>query len=585
MGSSAEESPFKGRSETGNSGSCSKCLMLRVALLALTFTCASILLPFEVVFAGDLTNKVRDILRTRISPSLGSQKIACRMELLCGSQVLPRFYSNRNFLPAWIANDEPGRLAANLVRAIQDAPQEGLRPEDYHIRSIEELIAEIRYRMVMQKPVEAEKLADLDLLLSDAFLLYGSHLSTGRVNPETIRSRWNIKGRDLDLVQVLQCALDEGRIGTAIEKLRPPHSGYRTLKVALLRYRKLSEMGGWPVVPGGANLKKGNRGERVAVLRSRLADDLGLATPLSEENPDFFDEALQQAVERFQKRHGLKMDGIVGAATIAALNVAVEDRVHQIQLNLERWRWLPHDLGERHLLVNTANFELAIVENDRVVSTMRVIVGKTYRSTPVFTGRVTYMVLNPYWHIPQKIAREDILPNIKEDPQYPARHKIRVFESWQEEAREVDPGSVNWSEVTTENFSFKLVQDPGPLNALGRIKFMFPNKFSVYLHDTPQRSLFDQARRSFSSGCIRIESPLELADYLMGDVQEWSHDKMLEAIQRGVTQVIRIPNPIDIHLLYWTAWVDQEGTLHFREDIYGRDKALAEALAEKPPAP
>jgi murein L,D-transpeptidase YcbB/YkuD len=273
----------------------------------------------------------------------------------------------------------------------------------------------------------------------------------------------------------------------------------------------------------------------------------------------------------------------VGPATLAALNVPVEQRIRQIRLNLERWRWLPRDFERRYLLVNIADFELDVIEDGRVRTTMRVIAGTTARRTPVFTGRMTYMELNPYWHIPPIIAKEDILPRLWKDPRYLVRENIRVFRGWAQEAPEVDPESVDWSQVTPEKFPFKLRQEPGPSNALGRIKFMFPNKFDVYLHDTPGRGLFNHNSRSFSSGCIRIEKPIELAEYLLQGQPEWNREKIVAAIHSKKTQIVWIPEPIAVHILYWTAWVDEDGTVHLRDDVYGRDTPLDEALQKGPP--
>ncbi|NIO06699.1 MAG: L,D-transpeptidase family protein, partial [Deltaproteobacteria bacterium] len=256
-------------------------------------------------------------------------------------------------------------------------------------------------------------------------------------------------------------------------------------------------------------MEKDDRGPRVSALRSRLIAS-GDLDGSPERDYDLFDEALEWGVRRFQKRHGLKVDGIVGSRTLKTLNVPVEERMRQIELNMERWRWLPNDLGRRFILVNIPNFELYVVENDEILMTMRAVVGRRYQRTPVFTGEMTYLELNPYWHIPTKIATQDILPSIRKNPNYLIKKKIRVFQSWEAQAPEIDPESIDWSQITTENFSFKLRQEPGPSNALGRVKFMFPNRFAVYLHDTPARKLFQKTRRTFSAGCIRIEKPVEL---------------------------------------------------------------------------
>jgi murein L,D-transpeptidase YcbB/YkuD len=452
------------------------------------------------------------------------------------------------------------------------------------LSTIEALVGALRYRGDGNPPLGPEDLADLDLLLTDAFLLYGSHLLRGHVNPETVHSEWVIKSRDADLKRILEAGLEKNQIDRALADLKPPHPAYAALREALSHYEAIAGAGGWPVVPSGPKMEMGDSGPRVSALGSRLVVS-GNLDPAENRDPSFFDENLDRAVRRFQMRHGLEVDGIVGRATLKALNVPVDDRVNQIKTNLERWRWLPHDLGRRYILVNIANFELDVVENGHVVMTMRVIVGRRYRKTPVFSGTIRYMEMNPYWHIPTKIAVRDIIPHIREDTDYLKRKKIKVFDSWDDNAREIDPESIDWSQFTLTSLRFKLRQDPGPVNALGRVKFMFPNKFSVYLHDTPSRSLFQKVKRAFSSGCIRIERPVDLAEYLLESDPEWTRERILATFDSGETRVVRISEPIQVHLLYVTAWVESGGTVHFRDDIYERDERLYMALNEPPPNP
>jgi len=555
-----------------------------MALIALVFIWGSLLGSSQSLPASNFSDGVSEILRYKITFAPAPGRLICRRELLCGPSALFRFYADRDFRPAWSGNDGPLPQAATLTSAIHEADREGLRPEDYHLARIEALLEEINHRIARERMRVPEMLADLDLLLTDAFLLYGSHLLTGHVDPETIQSEWLIKSRDEDLVRILQIALDENDIEGALNFLRPQHGGYVDLKQALLRYQKMMDMGGWPKVPKGPKLEKGDRAPRISALRARLMMS-GDLDPWGETDQELFDDTLEEAVRRFQERHGLQVDGVVGEATLKVLNVPVKERVRQIKANLERWRWLPHDLGWHYILVNIANFELDVVENGQVILTMRVVVGRRYRRTPVFTGKITYMELNPYWHIPTKIAVRDILPKIQKDREYLVRQKIRVFQGWEEGAPEIDPESIDWSRITAQNLAFKLRQDPGPRNALGRIKFMFPNKFRVYLHDTPAQVLFQKNRRTFSSGCIRVEKPINLAVYLLGNGPEWTWENILTAIDNGETQILHLPEPMPVHLLYWTAWVDADRTVHFRDDIYERDEKLGRALRERPPIP
>jgi len=353
------------------------------------------------------------------------------------------------------------------------------------------------------------------------------------------------------------------------------------LRKASRDYWDIIGAGGWPAFPAGPKLKKGDRGERVEALRNSLAA-MGDFVPSAEGDHSFFDGGLEDSLKAFQRRHGLEPDGVVGTQTAATLNVSAEKRSTQIRANLERWRWITPDLGERYILINVADFRVSVIEAGREVLSMAAIVGRPYRRTPDFSGRLAYLGLNPAWTVPPKLAREDILPKVKEDPSYLEEKGIRVFESWAAGAREVDPWDVDWAKVDPDRMAYKFRQDPGPLNALGRIKFMFPNKFDVYLHDTPDRGLFSRAVRDFSSGCIRVAKPIELAEYILRGRPEWDKEKILAAMADRETRVIRLQDSLGVHLLYWTAWLADDAKMNFREDIYLRDAAIYRALEQIP---
>ena len=293
-----------------------------------------------------------------------------------------------------------------------------------------------------------------------------------------------------------------------------------------------------------------------------------------------FDEALESAVRDFQERHGLEADGIVGRKTLAALNVPVSERIQQILLNMERWRWMPGELGERYLLVNMAGFELLAVENEETVMDMRVIIGRPYRSTPAFAGEMRYLVLNPYWNVPHKLAIEDLLPKQQSDPDYLQEKGFRIYASWRKGARELDPGAIDWSSLSADYFPFRLRQEPAGRNALGRVKFMFPNDVSVYIHDTPSKGLFRKPSRPFSSGCVRVEEPLALVSLLLSR-QGWDQERLAAAVASNERQIIILDEPVPVYLVYMTAWAGAPGEIHFQEDIYGHDQTLAASLARR----
>jgi len=536
------------------------------------------------LFAQVSSDEIQEHLRNRVEAAGIPPKITVGEELIYSSAVLPIFYERRAYWPAWSSEKGPLPQAYVLISAIKKADQEGLTPQDYHCVKIETLINEVRENLLNKRPLNLNRLVDIDILLTDAFLIYASHLLAGRIDPETIDPEWRADRREADLAEILQKALESSEIKIALFRLLPPQPGYARLKETLAQYRSIVAHGGWNLIPDGSKMEKGQQGDRVKLLRERLIAEGELKDTPYEES-DVYDGTLEQAVRRFQKRCGLDVDGIVGSATQTALNVSAEERVRQIEVNLERWRWLPQELGKRYILINIANFELDVVEDNKPVLTMRAIVGRSYRRTPVFSDMMTYLVLNPCWYVPKKIAVQDIVPLARKDVEYFAKQNIKIFKGTGANAAQIDPRTIEWVTITDKNFVYTFRQEPGRLNALGRIKFMFPNKYNVYIHDTPAKELFAKAERGFSSGCIRIEKPVELAEYVLRSDPQWTKERILAAIGKGVEQTVRLKTTIPVHLLYWTAWVDEDGAVQFRSDIYERDKLLDEALREKPPKP
>jgi len=563
----------------------------RTMYVTATLPCAVLLvacMPFAADGSAGLdetqnqpTRQTQSILEDRVGADAAAGPIFCQRDRICGSDVLPLFYRGRGFRPAWISDDLDLSDAASLLLALRRVEDDGLDPESYHLAALEALTAEVTREIEKGgSAVSAEKLADLEMLLTDSFLLCGSHLVHGQVNPETVQSEWFIKGRYEDLASVLENGLTTKDVGAALESLKPSHSVYRSLKAALKQVRDEVYRGGRPDIGLGPELKAGDRGMRVVVLREWLKASGDLAQP-GEDGADLFDAALEQAVKKFQRRHGLEANGGVDPETTAALAVSSEYRMRQVRANLERWRWITSNLGDRYILINIADFSVHLIEGESEIMSLLAVVGTSYRRTPDFSGRMTYLEVNPSWNIPPRLAREDILPKVKKNPGYLQEKGIQVFGDWTADAAEIDSDSIDWSRVDAESLAYKFRQRPGPLNALGQIKFVFPNKFDVYLHDTPAKELFKKAVRNFSSGCIRVERPMELAAYLLKDDPEWDETKLREAIQTGETRTIPLKHPINVHLLYWTAWMDGEGRIHFREDIYGRDAALYAALRQR----
>jgi len=526
-----------------------------------------------------VTDTVRDHLISRLKSLTVKNKTDTKTNLICNPELLFDFYLHRKIKPVWVTKDRLNNKAEVFIKTIIEADHEGLDASIYHRDDILSLVRILELNSVFDA-FEPAKYAELELLLTDAFFSYGFHLSEGVVEPNQTNVDWHIEKPNKNLLEILRASLHNEKLEELVDILQPHHSGYLRLKSALLKYQNIKKSGGWQKIPVGPKLRKGDTEKRIAALRSRLLISGDLANSKSGDE-EYFDEALESGVKKFQARNGLKTDGVVGSNTLSALNISVENRIGQIKLNMERWRWLPQDLGKRYILVNTANFELDIIENGQTVTSTRAIVGKKKRPTPALSRKITYMELNPYWNIPHKIAINDVLPCIKKDSNYLKDKNIRIFENWEDDAKEVNPESIDWNTVTKKNFGYKLRQDPANSNALGRVKFIFPNEFSIYLHDTPARTLFNKTKRTFSSGCIRIEKPMELAAYLLTDNSKWTYEKLTAAVDSKKTRTILLSDPMNIHILYWTAWVDKNGIVNFRDDIYGRDRQLNIALNEK----
>ena len=474
-------------------------------------------------------------------------------ERITATRTLPRFYNQRLYFLAWSTERGPLPHADNFLTALRDAPQEGLSPNGYHTGRIKEMLRELRQQQAQETPLNPTTVAALDLLLTDAFLTYGSHLLLGRSGPE----QWGGAQLDVDLAEALQHALDTGRIADTLHALLPPQPEYARLRQAVAHYRAMEAAGGWPTVPAGPSLRRNDRSKRVELLRTRLRITGDLPDAVSGE-ATLFDGTMERAVRTFQQRHGVPVTGVVDVDTLQALNVPVATRVHQLLQNLDRWRWLPNDLGQRHILVNVPTFTLEAIENSRTQLTMRVVVGKPSWPTPIFSAPMTYIVLRPEWNVPDNIAREELLPIIRKNPSYLASRDM---------------------EMRMSGGRLRIRQAPGPRNPLGDVKFMFPNRFHVYLHDTPSRSLFSRGTRAFSHGCVRLEKPMELAAYVLRDSPEWTPQRVRTVLAKRTARTVPLPEPIPVHLVYRTAWVNEDGTVQFRHDVYGHDALRAKGTS------
>ena len=522
-----------------------------------------------------------------IPPKLYAGKVFLRTVAM-----LTRFYEGRTYQPAWTTNSGVLPIADVFLHTLQEeAEREGLHTKDYNLAKINALLTEVRAETGTGRAITPDTLVDLDFLLTDAFLCYGADVSLGEVNLNSLNEAWFEQNGETDLVLVLQSAINTNAIDTALKSLPPQQKGYVKLRDAFAHYRTVAAQGGWPAISSGADLQPGARSERVATLRAHLrasgdwaaaSHDTHQMSPSSTDqrvamavpsDERFFDDAMEQAVKNFQRRHNLTPNGVVTPETLAALNISAEVRAKQIARNLERWRRLPKDLGRRYIAVNVPNFTLEVVENDRPVLSMKVVVGKMIedRSTPTFSAQMKYLVFNPYWNVPKAIAEKELFPLSRKNPQYFVKNNFTLTKVPTGAKQVPDPNATDGSMISVPTYQYRLRQEPGPKNALGRIKFMFPNDHSVYLHDTPSKELFKRTVRAFSHGCIRIEKPVELAEYVLRGSPKGTPEYIAAALNRRKEQTVWLPEPIPVHIQYWTAWVDDDGELQFRNDIYGYD--------------
>ncbi len=532
------------------------------------------------------------------------------------NELLYSFYQENDFFPYWVTEYGPTRRAHILFSVLRRVDEEGLDLKRYRIDTIAALLVSR----------ETKDLAQLDLMLTLALSLYIGDMQEGAaatclLEPNLFTAARSTAANHPALLRQTVSAPD---LRQFLKNLSPRHYEYQSLKKMLAKYRVLAEQGGWPEIPPGETLKIGMADPRVRLLAERLfiTGDLkdfaiipppplvALPRPFPQPLPTIeqieqrslqeallppawrvipvalpayrllYSKALFEAVQHFQQRYSLEQDGVIGKNTLRALNLPVEDHISKIILNMERWRWLPHQLEGRRIMVNIAGFRLVGMKDRQVEITMSVIVGKVKHKTPVFSHAMTYIEVNPYWNIPPSIARNEIIAKVVKNPSYLQEQRIRIFSSWQTGAFEVMSEHIDWENIGQGIKQFHLRQEPGPGNALGTIKFMFPNDRNIYLHDTPTHSLFRRAQRAFSHGCIRLSRPLDLASYILSNDHQMISRKRLESqVTSKRRKVFRLQHPLPVHLIYRTARVDRNtGTAYFYDDIYGRDARLAKAL-------
>jgi murein L,D-transpeptidase YcbB/YkuD len=492
---------------------------------------------------------------------------------------LQSLYEPTSFSLLWIDQGRPTPQALAIIEVLEEADRNGLDPEDYD---------GARWKGRLTRESQAGSEARFDVALSVCLMRYISDLHIGKVNPKHFGFGLSVEGKKYDLPQFIRDRLVTGQnIKATLVEVEPRFPGYKRTLAALRHYLDISQQDDGEKLPvPSKTLEPGDRYAGVMRLTRllRLLGDLPKDTPVPSDV--LYDGAVVEGVKRFQQRHGLLPDGRVGEQTLKQLNTPLSFRVRQLQLTLERWRWLPVEYPEPPVVVNIPEFRLRTYDDvGRSALAMNVIVGKAIRhETPVFEKEMRFVVFRPYWNVPASIQRSELVPAIQRDRNYVASQNYEIVT---QDGRVVTAGAVS-SDVLEKLRAGKLAirQKPGPNNALGLIKFMFPNEYHVYLHSTPSQQLFTRARRDFSHGCIRVEMPTELAAWVLRDQPEWNLERIRAAMQSGKDNLqLNLTKPIPVLILYGTAVVDEQGTVHFFDDLYGHDAALEKVLAKGYPYP
>ncbi|MEJ1240759.1 L,D-transpeptidase family protein [Chryseolinea sp. T2] len=507
------------------------------------------------------------------------------------------FYKIKGYQTTWFLDRGPSPLFYEAYNMLKEAAVHGLDPAAYLDSSLEQRIADL-YK---QEP-NANSIVELDMAFTDRFLLFTTHVGEGRViSVANGKSVWRrlpgVVAKDVDFVTSAATAED---LRAAVKRVQPQNEQYARLQEALVFYRSVQQYDIDPVsIP--SSIKPGERSVAIPLLRKKLqylngkfstsqvshndssavVSGHAATTVAQEQDSLFYDSELVAAVQLFQKRHGLTADGVIGDRTLRYMNQKISDRVAQIAVNMDRLRWMPAIANDRYLLVNIPDYKLTVYEGATRAFDMRVIVGSSTTPTPIFNDQLNHIVFSPTWTVPTSIIKNEIIPNLRKDSTYYSEKNFVIYK----QDVQIDPALENWKDPNINPYQLRVVQNPGTDNSLGSVKFMMPNNLSVYLHDTPSRRLFTKDYRALSHGCIRLHEPAKLAEYLLKDQQGWDATRILKAMSGSSPATIILKKRYPVYLTYQTAWVDDEGLLQFREDIYGHDKAQLKQLMVSKPVP
>lgn len=521
-------------------------------------------------------DSVSTLLRTKLEVESPAEKPNASGREMASGDLIHKFYADRNFEHIWSKKGVLLELAYEMRFEILQAKFDGLVPEDYNLSLIDSFFQTFEANRAAKKPNENGDLANLELLLTDAFFSLSDDLEKGKVDPGVLKGGWEIqkKAGTADYVKLLSKAVADNSVRKQLESLYPKFTIYKKGREVLreLDGRAKADTLDWKAVKLDKSIKVGDSHAAIPVLRERL-NYWGYAKATTAGDPKLYDSAMFLGVKAFQFRNGMEPDGIIGKNTAIGLSASPTLLMDKVAVNLERLRWLPDTVRNMEMiLVNIANYQLDYVDKLDTLLSARVIVGKQYHESPVFTAPMSYIVFSPYWNIPPSIAKNEIMPAVRRNPAYLSQKNMEVVNF---SGKHVDPSSINWS---AKSFPYMIRQKPGGSNSLGLVKFMFPNAHNVYLHDTPSRSLFEKEDRAMSHGCIRVQNPAKLAEVLLRSEPGWTPDKIDNAMHQSSEVIVNLPRKVPVVLLYLTFWADSKGDAHFRQDIYKRDDELLALL-------
>jgi len=507
----------------------------------------------------------------------GNKEIDTRYSIqgdyLYSGDLLNHFYAGRMFEPAWFVESILTQNGHDLLSYIRQVDRHGLEPKDYHLAMVEKYVEKAQAFV----PMSGAEMTHLDILLTDAFMLLGLQLYYGKVDPSKEGANWKmeLKKAELRIDSTLEQALSDHNIAFVLDLLAPAYLSYWMMHAELAFFLDLKQQP-WPKIMIAQTLHPGDSSLMLPKIRQRL---IRLRYPLTDSISFKYDEEFVNQIKLLQADWGLNADGVIGDGTMAALNSEPGKLVNQLKVNMERFRWLPLKLTDKYIIVNIANQRLDFIDGLDTLLTMRAIVGTNYRETPVFGAKMTYLVFSPTWTIPSTILKEDVIPQLLKGSGYLNQKDMILLRF---DGSEIAYSDIDWTKISVDNFPYMVRQNPGSQNSLGRVKFMFPNSHDIYIHDTPSKGVFANDDRAVSSGCIRAAAPFELALLILSDMPEWTPDKIRKAMQQKEEKMVILKTPVDVVVIYLTAWTDGTGRVQFRKDIYNRDKLLLEALTQKP---